>query len=143
MTTRSELEHKQAPIMEENEVAFYVDEKLQSLIQFFYDNGIETFNSCQDNVEDTCWIEYLLDDWMAINEAAFRNESQDLYRFIEEYCDVRLLNTDDGCPDENDEYWIEGENLIWSASVRFSKELLPDYEEILRKTFAELPALDK
>src|SRR5665647_2754928 len=119
--TKSKKEHRQAPIIDNGEVVFSVDEKLQTLIQFLYDNDFVTFNSCEDNVEGTCWIEYLLEDWIAINEIAFRTESQDLYQFIEEECEVGLLSCDDGCPDENDEDWIDGENLIWSASVRFPK----------------------
>lgn len=132
------IEHQQAPIFDNGEVVFSVDQKLQQLIQFLYDKDFLTFNSCEDNVGGTCWIEYFLEDWIAINEIAFRAESQELYRFIEEECDVRLLNTDDGYPDENDEYWIDGENLIWSASVRFPKKQLPFFEKLVRITLAEL-----
>lgn len=117
MTTHSQLEHKQAPIYEDGKIIFSVDEKLQTLIQCLYDNDIYTFNSCEDNVKGTCWIEYDLGGWLEITEMSFGTESQDLYRFIEEECQVLLLSTDDGSPDENDEYWIEGENLVWSASV--------------------------
>lgn len=137
------IEHKQAPILDEGEVVFSVDEKLQPLIQFFYDNGIQTFNSCEDNVEETCWIEYALEDWIAINEIAFQNESRELFTFIEDECQVLLLSGDDGYLDKNDKYWIDGENLIWSASVRFSKGLLPVFEGLLRATFAELPSPDE
>lgn len=137
MTTSSGLRHKQAPIIDDGEVIFSVDEKLQNLIQFFWDNDIFTFNSCQDNVRKTCWIEYELSDWIEITEMAFRIESRDLYQFIEEECQVLLLSTDDGQPDENDEYWLEGENLIWTASVRFRKELLPKFEALVRSAFAE------
>ena len=38
------LKHKQAPITYEGEEVFSVDDKLQSLIQFFVDKGVETFN---------------------------------------------------------------------------------------------------
>lgn len=69
-----EENHKQAPIMYEGEVIFTVDEKLQSLIQFQWDNGINTYNSCEDNVRGTTWIQYELEDWMVINEIAFRSE---------------------------------------------------------------------
>ncbi len=137
MVIKSHPQHKQAPITENGEVIFSVDVKLQSLIQFFSDNNIFTFNSCQDNVKKTCWIEYELGDWIKITEMAFRIESRDLYQFIEEECQVLLLSSDDGQPDENDEYWLEGENLIWTASVRFRKELLPKFEALVRSTFAE------
>ncbi len=137
MSASSSLQHKQAPIIENGEIIFSVDEKLRSLIQFYWDNDILTFNSCQDNVRKTCWIEYELSDWISISEMSFKSPSQDLYRFIEEKCKVLLLSTDDGEPDENDEYWIEGDNLIWSASVRFSKNLLPTFEALVRSTFAE------
>jgi hypothetical protein len=91
------------------------------------------------NVRGTCWIEYGLGDWIEITEIAFESESQDLYRFIEEECDVNLLSSDDGCPDENDEYWITGKSLIWSVSVRFPKELLPTFEKLIRTTLVDLP----
>lgn len=139
MITRSKREHKQTPILEDGEVVFSVDEKLQSLIQFYWDNGIQTFNSCQDNVRGTCWIEYELSDWLEISEISFRSSTQELYRFIVEQCEVLLLSDDDGEPDGNDEYWLEGTDLIWSASVRFPKKLLPAFETLIRSTFAELP----
>ena len=132
MATRSKKEHKQAPIIYDGEVIFSVDEKLQSLIQFYYDNDIITFNSCEENVEGTCWIEYELGDWIEITEIAFRTESQDLYQFIEDECEVLLFSSDDGEPDENDDFWIEGENLIWSASVRFANKLIPTFEALVR-----------
>jgi hypothetical protein len=129
-----ELEHRQAPVTYEGEVFFTVDEKLQSLIQFFVDKGIETFNSCEDNINGNAWIEFELEDWKFINEIAFLSESRELMEFIQAECEVLLLSTDDGHPDENDEYWIEGENLIWSASVRFSEGHLEDFEQMVRFT---------
>ena len=137
MTAHSKQEHKQAPIYADGEVIFSVDEKLQTLIQYLNDNDIYTYNSCEGNVNDTCWIEYYLGSWLEITEMAFRTQSQELYRFIEDACKVLLLSTDDGMLDENDEYWIEGENLIWSASVRFSKELLPDFEALVKSTLID------
>ena len=126
------MDHKQAPISHGGETIFTVDEKLQSLIQFFVDKGIMTFNSCEDNTNGNAWIEFGLGDWLFINEVAFRSESRDLYEFIEEQSEVKLLSSDDGYPDEDDEYWIEGEDLIWSASVRFPKELLEVFEQLIR-----------
>jgi len=126
------LEHKQAPITYEGEIIFTVDEKLQSLVQFFVDKGIETFNSCEDNTNGNAWIQFELEDWMFVNEIAFRSESRDLNDFIEEQCEVLLLSGDDGEPDETGEYWMEGENLIWGASVRFPKDLLKEFEQLIR-----------
>jgi len=131
------LEHKQVPIMENGEEIFKVDEKLQSLIQMLNNHEIYTYNSCQDNIEDTVWIEYDLGSWVYITTLAYDNKSHDLYNFMEEVCHVLLLSSDDGQPDENDEYWIPGENLIWSASVRFHKELLPDFELLIGKLLGE------
>jgi len=138
MPRKSKHEHKQMPIIDDGEVIFSVDEKLQSLIQFYWDKGFHTWNSCQDNVRDMCWIEYDLEDWIFINEVAFRTEPRDLYEFIDEECEVLLLRHDDGQPDEKGEYWIEGENLDWSASVRFHKELLADFEALIRATLTDL-----
>jgi len=126
------MEHKQAPITYDGEVVFEVDEKLQGLIQFLWDKGLTTFNSCEDNTKGNAWIEFELEDWAAINEIAFLSESREFVEFVEEACEVKLLSFDDGHPDENDEYWIEGENLIWSASVRFPKELLENFEQLIR-----------
>ena len=134
MIEQTVAQHTQAPIMIENEVAFSVDEKLQSLIQFYCDGGILTFNSCEDSLDGSCWIEYELSDWIEIAETAFSNEGQALYHFIEESCKVDLLSVDDGGPDENDEFWIPGNNLIWSATVSFKKELLPTFEKLVRST---------
>jgi hypothetical protein len=133
------VKHRQAPITEDGGVIFSVDKKLQSLIQFYWDHGIDTFNSCQDNTGNTCWIQYALTDWMWMSEISFQTDSKALYRFIEEECKVLLLSSDDGHLDENDDCWIEGDELIWSASVRFKKSLLPKFEEIIRATFLELP----
>lgn len=140
MAKKSKLEHKQTPIVDDGEVIFSVDEKLQSLIQFYWDHEIDTLNSCEDNVGDTCWIEYALKDWMFICDLAFHSDERELYEFVQELCDVRLLSFDDGQPDEKDEFWIEGENLVWTASVRFPKELLPDFEALVRALFAGLKA---
>jgi len=133
----SEKEPKQAPIYVDEELVFTVDEKLQSLIQFLTDYDIMTFNSCQDNIQDTCWIEFNLNDWLQLSEISFQSETKDLVQFIEDECEVLLLSCDDGCPDKNDEFWITGDNLIWSASVRFNKKLIPDFEEIIRTTIEE------
>ena len=134
MLELSETHHTQAPIMVDNEVAFSVDEKLQSLIHLCCDNGFLTFNSCEDDIGGACWIEYELSDWIEISETAFHKDGRHLYHFIEENCAITLLAADDGYPDENDEYWIPGDNLIWSATVRFKKELLPTFENLLRDT---------
>jgi hypothetical protein len=64
---------------------------------------------------------------------------RELYDFIEEECEVLLLSRDDGQPDENDEYWIEGENLIWTASVRFPKQYLKAFEQYVRSTLDDSP----
>jgi hypothetical protein len=128
-------QHTQAPIMVDNEVAFSVDEKLQSLIQFYYDHGFLTFSSCENSLDGSCWIKYELSDWIEIAESSFSRDEQALYHFIDENCKVDLLSEDDGGPDENDEYWIPGNNLIWSATVSFKKELLPTFEKLVRSTF--------
>ena len=130
----SDLEHEQAPILENGEVVFHVDIKLQSLMQFFWDNDIVTFNSCQDNVGGMCWIQFDVTDWMRLSDISFKSAEQAFYRFIEEHCEVLLLSSGDGQIDENDEFWIEGEELIWSASVRFPKGMISTFEEVVVTT---------
>lgn len=137
MPTPRDEKHKQAPITDNDEVAFLVDEKLQSLIQFLFDMGFCTYNSCQDNIKNTCWIQFDLNDWITISEIAFRTGTQALYRFIEDECDVQLLSSDDGQLDENDEYWIEGDSLMWSASVRFPKKFILKFENLVRSALLE------
>ena len=132
-----DTEHKQAPIIVDGEIEFHVDEKLQSLIQFLCDKNILTFNSCEDNVRGTTWIQFLLFDWMEVEEIAFRSGIRELYDYIQEECEVKLQSRDDGHPDENDEYWIEGEDLIWTASVRFPKERLKIFEQYMRETLGD------
>ena len=138
MATGSKKQHRQAPIIVDGEVAFSVDKKLQSLIQFLWDNGLRTVNSCEDNVEGTCWIQYHLDDWQFVSEIAFRREPQDLYRFIEEDCFAEVRSRDDGYLLEEADEYIEGTALIWTASVRFPKELLPTFEKLVRTTLGTL-----
>lgn len=85
----SDLKHKQAPIFEEGEVIFHVDEKLQSLMQFFWDTGIQTLNSCQDNVRGTCWIEFEMTDWMMLSDISFKSAEQtftDLSKSTAKFC---------------------------------------------------------
>ena len=137
-STRSKAEHKQAPITYDGEVIFSVDKKLQKLIQHFVDNSIETINSCEDDIVGTCWIEFELRDWIGITESAFREEPHHFYEFIVETCDVTLHSQDDGSLDEKENEWIEGENLMWSASVRFPKELLPTFEKFIRATLSDI-----
>jgi hypothetical protein len=137
MDKQLETEHKQSPIFVDGVVVFSVDEKLQSLIQFLTDTKINTFNSCQEDDRESCWIEYDLEDWLKISEISFRSESQSLYQFIDAYCEVLLLMCNDGCHDENVEYWHSGDNLIWSASVRFHKKLIPDFEKVVRAALTE------
>jgi hypothetical protein len=74
---------------------------------------------------------------MGISSMAFHSKSYDLREFIEEGCHAELLFHDDGYPDENDEYWIRGDNILWNASVRFPKEYLPEFEGLLRKTLGD------
>jgi hypothetical protein len=137
MDKQLESKHKQKPIIVDGVVVFSVDEKLQSLIQFLTDNKINTFNSCQEGDRESCWIEYDLEDWLKISEISFRSESQRLYQFIDAECEVLLLMCNDGCHDENVEYWHSGDNLIWSVSVRFQNKLIPDFEEVIRTTLTE------
>jgi hypothetical protein len=138
MDKKSGNGYKQVPIIVDGVVVFSVDEKLQSLIQFLTDNKINTFNSCQEDDGESCWIEYDLEDWLKISEISFRSESQSLYQFIVAECEVLLLMCNDGYHDENVEYWHSGDNLIWSASVRFHKKLIPDFEKVVRATLTEL-----
>lgn len=131
----SNLIHKQVPIIENGEEIFKVDEHLQSLMQFFCDKNIITYNSCQDNSGKRIWVEYDLESWIYIKTIAYKSESYELTQFIDEICQTDLLSCDDGHPDDNDEYWIPGKNLIWSASVRFPREFLPEFEALVRDLF--------
>ena len=71
---------------------------------------------------------------MRVTTAAFHSKARDLYNFIEDECQIFLLVTDDGQPDENEEDLLEGDELIWAASVTFPKERLVEFEGLLRET---------
>ena len=60
-----------------------------------------------------------------------------LYNFIEEECRVVLFSTDDGEPDGSEEGWLEGDDLDWVASVRFSHERMAQFERLFRETLGE------
>jgi hypothetical protein len=137
MIKSSEYNHKQTPIIVDGVVVFTVDKKLQSLIQFLTDNEIHTFNSCQNDELGTCWIEYDLNDWLKISEISFQTESQSLYNFIQDECEVLLTSCDDGYYEDYDDIRHFGDNLIWSASVRFNKKFIPEFEEIIRATLED------
>jgi len=139
----SSLVHRQVPIMENGEEVFKVDEHLQGLLQFFCDQNIITYNSCQDNSGKRVWVEYDLESWIYIKTLAYKTKQYELTHFIDEICQIDLLSCDDGCSDENDEYWIPGEDLIWSASVRFPKEFLPEFEALIRELFDSVDLMNK
>ena len=127
------IEHKKAPITRDGEVVYSVDEKLQRLVQFLLDNGIETYHSCEDDIDGMTFIEYPLDDWIAINEIAFRNPDRELYLFIQDQCDAFTQCFDNGYPDDGEDRWIEGEDLVWIAAVTFPSHYLPRFEKLIRK----------
>jgi hypothetical protein len=131
----SEYHHKQAPIIKDGELVFEVDEKLQSTIQLLLDNWIATFNSCQDNIHGTCWIEFELGGWKYLVNTSFQSPEQLLYTYIEDQCEVKLDFCDSGhFESEDEDVWIEGDELYWSASVRFPKEDIPIFESLLKTT---------
>jgi len=133
------IEHKQAPITQNDEVVFTVDEKLQGLVQFLLDNGIETYHSCENDIDGMTFIEYALDDWIAINEIAFRSRSRELYNFIQDYCDPFIQCFDDGYPDETEQHWVEGNHLVWIASVTFPSGQLHNFEKLIRENLHVQP----
>lgn len=106
-----------------------IDKGLEDLMATLWCQGIKTYNSCVENVlnadgEVTTWVEIDLADWQRLVNRAYLVD-RELYHWIEEHCDVKLLCTDNGFPDpEDDDQWIEGEYLIWTASVRFPRRLL-------------------
>ena len=106
-----------------------IDKGLEDLMATLWCQGITTYNSCIENTlnengEVTTWLEVELNDWQKLVSRAFHTD-KDLYYWIEEFCKVELLCTDDGMPDpEDDDQWIEGDYLVWSASVRFPRKLL-------------------
>ena len=79
-----------------------------------------------------------LDDWMMLSNISFKSAEQSLYRFIEKDCQVLLLSHDDGNLDASEDCWIQGKELIWSASVRFPKKLITEFEAFMVQTIAEM-----
>jgi len=135
-----EHKHPQTPIYFEGDVIFTVDEQLQGLMQYLFDNRVTTFNSCQNNIEDKVWIELSLFDWLIITENAYKQRrTNNFYYFSEDECEVKLLSGDDGQLDEANNEWIEGDNVIWSASVRFPRTLLSEFEALIRTVIDKTP----
>ena len=130
--------HKQVPIVDRyGDTVFKVDEGLQSLIQFLFNKGVRTRNSCEDNFDgedgiQVVWIEFALDAWMGLASMAFHRNAHDLFEFIK-FSQVDLLPGDTSFIDQDGEYW-EGTDLLWSASVRFNREHLAYFEQLLRDT---------
>ena len=106
-----------------------IDKGLEDLMATLWSQGITTYNSCIENTLDengevTTWLEVDLADWQKLVSRAFHIDKE-LYHWVEENCKVNLLSDDDGMLDPEDEdQWIEGDYLIWSASVRFPRKLL-------------------
>lgn len=83
-TKKNGHDHKQVPITDCNgDTIFEVDQGIQSLIQYLYDKGIRTFNSCEDNAGGNVWVEYSLEAWMGICSIVFHKQSYELREFIE------------------------------------------------------------
>ena len=70
------LKHQQVPNMDSDaDTVFEADAGIHNLIQYLYDKGIKTFNSCEDNFdgEDSLqivWVQFSLDAWMGITAMA-------------------------------------------------------------------------
>lgn len=58
-----------------------------------------------------------------------------LYEFFISECAINLLFDDNGYLDENDEYWIEGNDIDFSISLRFNKEFLSEFTEAVQELF--------
>ena len=77
------LAHKQALVLDrDGNAVFPVDEGIQSLVQYLFDKGIQTFNSCEANFDEYIWVEYKLEDWMGITSRAFQGNTYVLMQFI-------------------------------------------------------------
>ena len=47
-----ELKHKQVPVTDRDaDTVFEVDAGIQNLVQYLFDKGIKTFNSCEDHFD--------------------------------------------------------------------------------------------
>ena len=125
---------KRVPFVDHGKDISSVEEEFQSIIQFLWDREIDAFDWCMDNEWGIASIHFELFCWMRVTTAAFHSKARDLYNFIEDECQIFLLVTDDGQPDENEEDLLEGDELIWGASVTFPKERLVEFERLLRET---------
>jgi hypothetical protein len=115
-----------------------VDEGLATLLSVLWDRGCRTYNSCQHNVPDPngvvqAWIELDASDWQRIVTRSFYVD-RELYEFIEEFVTVQLLHTDTGYPDPESDDWIEGDDLFWTASIRFPSRLIGTAERLFVPT---------
>jgi hypothetical protein len=131
--------HKQVPVLcrHSGEHLFSVDENLKPLIQFFWNNGIYTDNSCEQNVaiDDSgipcVWVSF---EQESFNELLRRdyanNNASPLGEFLYEHSKRDVCWQDDGHPNADDTDWIPGPELFFSVSVRFLPENLATFERL-------------
>jgi len=81
------------------------------------------------------WIEFFYYDWFKIIQVAYKlnlSHEHELYYFAQENCNVNLHANDDGYLDEANDEWVEGNEIMWTASIRFPAPLLSKFEEVIR-----------
>lgn len=142
MSTRVEqnkYDHKQIDV-EYNDAIITVDEGIVELLTMIWKEGYETFNSCQNNFGNI-WIEFDMYSFHELVQKARDYEtdqmtSAHLYDFLQCECDNSVCLNDDGHPDEDDIYWVPGENMYLSCSVRFPMNLLDEFMKLFREAHA-------
>ena len=141
-------EHKQVEITTQFG-PFEVDEGIAPLIEALHAADAFTFNSCEDNVRDCAWVEFSLFSYMHLLERAWARKKEhystresydpdfpDLYGWLEQECEQVLTYMDDGEPDENDE-WVDGDELFFGLSLRFDREEIELFTAFLEPFKAE------
>ena len=96
--------------------------------------GYITYNSCENNFGQI-WIEFGNISFERLVQRAhdsYKNAisyTENLGEFLETSCETRVTWSDDGCPNDEDE-WIPGETIEFYISVRFDRGLLDTFTKL-------------
>ena len=137
-------DHKQVEITTQF-AKLEVDEGIAPLIEALHAAGAWTWNSCEHQAHrgDFAWVELDLWGFMDLNQRAWTRvkehyetrdsydpEFANLHGWMEEECEQTFGYEDNGTIDENDT-WVDGDELGYSVSLRFPREEIALFIELL------------
>lgn len=138
------VEHEQVGVWLKDYGFVEVDKGIEDIIQNLCHWGFHTNNSCRDNF-GKIWIAFssfeaietiyqmaLTDHLKNYSEKGFDT----LYQFLQDKCEIDLVFDDECIFDPNNENTVISTGRIeHSISVRFDKELLPQFRRLFFELF--------